>query len=328
MTPALLPGLTPSLVRAKLRHNPIGGYGAAALASAVAKSRTLLHVDLRGCSVGVMGAEAFASMVVEKGTSSVKHLDLSVNSMGMGGALRVKAALAVSDGKVEVDMTNNIVLAEVLNSVTHGIGVLATLFMWGPLMGRADAGEWAHQWSSKVYLMSLLTLYTASTLYHSFYFAKEAKDLLHLFDRCAIYVLIAGTYTPVLSIALHNQPLHSTYLLGVLWAASCMGIAMTIFYTGKRKGKIAVVLYLVMGWAALACLRDLLLVLPYEAIWWLFMGGVMYTAGVPFFVMDSDPTTSMYHVVWHAFVMAGSGCHFWSIYQYIVPMPLPGKGPL
>jgi len=310
----------------KLRHNPIGGYGAAALASAVGKSSTLAHVDLRACSVGAMGAEAFASLVVEKGGSSVRSLDLSVNSMGMRGTLRLKAALAMGVGKIDVDMTNNIVLAEVLNSLTHGLGVLATLVMWGPLMERASQGQWAHRWSSKVYLVSLLTLYSASTLYHSFYFTKETKHVLHLFDRCAIYLLIAGTYTPVLSIALHNQPIHSTYLLGLLWAASCTGIAMTMFYSGKRKGKMAVVLYLIMGWAALACLRDLFLVLPYSAVWWLFMGGVMYTAGVPFFVMDSDPTTSMYHVVWHVFVMAASACHFWSIYEYVVPMAVPVVG--
>mmetsp|Transcript_45477 Transcript_45477/g.114030 ORF Transcript_45477/g.114030 Transcript_45477/m.114030 type:complete len:451 (-) Transcript_45477:144-1496(-) len=307
----------------KLRHNPIGGYGAAALAPAVAKTASLSHVDLRACSIGAVGAEAFASAVVEKGAASARTLDLSVNATGLRGTLRMKAALAVGDGSVKVDMDNNIVLAEVLNSLTHGLGVLATLAAWGPLVDRAAAGQWAHVWSSKVYLVSLLTLYSASTLYHSFYFARETKSLLHLFDRCAIYVLIAGTYTPVLTIALHSQPLHSTYLLGLLWAASFGGITMTISYAGREKGKIAVVLYLVMGWAALACLRDLLQVLPYNAVWWLFMGGVMYTAGVPFFMLDSDPTTSMYHVVWHVFVMVASGCHFWSIYEYVVPLAVP-----
>lgn len=280
----------------ELRHNPIGGHGAHALAVALSSNATVVRVGMRGCSVGRVGAESFAELVVERGCSRLRHVDMSVNSAGLQGALRMKRALAFSSGKISVQMDNNIVLAEVLNSVTHGIGLLMTGVASTFMSQRAsNGGSWAHSWSSQVYVCSLLTMYGASTLYHSFYFTLHTKELFHVFDQCAIYMLIAGTYTPVLAVSLHDQTMYSTWLLGLMWAICLSGITMTATYYGPLKGRISLTLYLVMGWAALVCIRDIAIVLPPQGLFWLVMGGVLYTLGVPFFVMDSDPTTSMYH---------------------------------
>lgn len=140
----------------------------------------------------------------------------------------MKKALAFGTGQITVHMDNNIVLAEVLNSVTHGIGLLITVVASTFMSTRAsEAGSWAHAWSSQVYCGSLMTMYAASTLYHSFYFTLNTKELFHIFDQCAIYMLIAGTYTPVLAVSLHDKPFYAVWLLGLMWVICLSGIAMT-----------------------------------------------------------------------------------------------------
>ena len=161
---------------------------------------------------------------------------MSVNKCGLRGAVRMKRALAFSRGKIRVNMDNNVVLAEVLNSVTHGIGVLCTMLAWTYMSERARAGgTWTHEWSSTVYMGSLLTMYTASTLYHSFYFTTNPKAIFHTLDRCAIYILIAGTYTPVLAVSLNGNPVFETYLLGLMWVICLGGIFITGFEPPLRR---------------------------------------------------------------------------------------------
>jgi len=140
----------------------------------------------------------------------------------------MKKALAFGKGETSVNMDNNIVLAEVLNSVTHGVGLLLTAVASTFMSTRAsEAGSWAHSWSSQVYCGSLMMMYAASTLYHSFYFTLHTKELFHVFDQCAIYMLIAGTYTPVLAVSLYDKPFYAVWLLGLMWVICFSGITMT-----------------------------------------------------------------------------------------------------
>mmetsp|Transcript_40535 Transcript_40535/g.95204 ORF Transcript_40535/g.95204 Transcript_40535/m.95204 type:complete len:455 (+) Transcript_40535:164-1528(+) len=307
----------------ELKHNPIGGHGARALLQALEANSHLQYLGLRGCSIGVAGAEALAALIAGQGAAQLAAVDVSVNHMGLHGAVLIKTAAISRKATLKVDMENNIVLAEVLSSVTHGIGLLLAIFSSYFMETRAAQMSSTHVWATSVYTASLITLYFASTLFHSSFMLSTTKDVLAILDRCAIFVLIAGTYTPVLAITMHDDVRWSIYMLVALWVIAIMGFAVTALYTGKWKGRISLSFYLIMGWAALICLGDIARVMPADGIFWLVGGGVLYTAGVPFFALDQDPTTSMFHVVWHLFVMGGSAAHWWMVYEHVLPFPLP-----
>ena len=175
-----------------------------------------------------------------------------------------------------------------------------------------------HVLSCAVYNFSLLLLYTSSTLYHSFFYLKLTRDIFHVFDRCAIYILIAGTYTPMLMITFPDNIFWSGYLLSFIWVCGICGICVDASApTWKHKGKFSLAMYLCMGWASMIVVPDFIRILPEGATNLLVLGGVLYTAGVPFFVRNSN----LDHSIWHCFVLAASISHWMVVYQYIVDLP-------
>ena len=141
--------------------------------------------------------------------------------------------------------------------------------------------------------------------------------LFHSKDHCAIYILITGSYTPFLRIALEDSPVASLYLLMFQWICCTLGICVEAFYNSwVHKPKFTLAMYLGMGWACVICLPQFMEVLPKEAIQLLVMGGVGYTSGVPFFVRNNN----LDHSIWHCFVLAGSIFHWIAVYQYVAPM--------
>jgi len=309
--------------RIEMQNNPIGGHGAKALASALSQCETVKHIGLRRCCIGTVGAAAIASELLEKdGNQSLSFLDLSTNHTGLQGVVRVKRSVLTRRRPVSIRMEGNIVLAEILSSATHGVGVLLSIVGSFLLMSRASKQSSTHQVAAGVYAISLVLLYITSTLYHSFFMLYSTKYVFHILDQCAIYLLIAGSYTPVLAVTLHAQPHWSQGLLSFMWIVCVCGLVHTSCNFGPWKGNISLLLYLLMGWAALICIKDVSRTMPSEGLWWMVTGGVIYTAGVPFFALDRDPSTSMLHVIWHIFVMAGSFAHWWMVYEYVIPFPL------
>ena len=205
-------------------------------------------------------------------------------------------------------------LEEILNAVTHGVGAaLAATALTGMLLLYAGDGVW-HLTSCLVYGISLVLLYLASTLYHSFRNLR-VKAVFKAIDHAAIYVLIAGNYTPFALIPLHGGL--GWTIFGIVWGLAAVGIVLQVFAV-QRFRVVRTLCYLGMGWFAVVMIQPLLEALPEAAIWWLVAGGLAYTVGAVFYLARRLPYS---HVIWHLFVMAGSALHFYTVCHYVLPLP-------
>lgn len=200
---------------------------------------------------------------------------------------------------------------ERLNVLTHAFGLLLSVIAFPFLIVKAIQfnGFWKPA-SLYVYGLSLIILYTASTCYHA---AKKPKQRrrLNIFDHAAIYVLIAGTYTPFTLITLEGST--GWLVFSLTWGFALIGIVLKLFFTG-RFDKISTILYLLMGWQVVFAINPLLEKLSSEGLQWLFIGGVFYTIGAILYSIKRIPYN---HVTFHVFVLLGSISHFISVYYYI-----------
>jgi len=194
---------------------------------------------------------------------------------------------------------------ELANTISHGIGLLAALIATPVLLLAArDAGSDGFFVGTIIFAITMLTLYLGSTLYHAWP-QTRGKCVLRVFDHSAIFLLIAGTYTPF---AL--GPLRGVWgwiLLAVIWALAIFGVILKVTRGTSRHPKLALCLYLGMGWLGLVVIRPLSSVVPASTVLALVAGGIAYTAGVIFFVNERRRYN---HFIWHLFVLAGTGCHF------------------
>jgi hemolysin III len=196
---------------------------------------------------------------------------------------------------------------EILNSITHGLGVIFGIVALTVLcVLSAYFGTITHTISYLVYGCSLILLYTSSTLYHALP-SPKLKTLFKIFDHSAIYLLIAGTYTPFLILNLGHDI--GFTLLAIIWALAIMGIIFKVFFTGKFK-LISTLLYVGMGWLIIFAYDPLKDNLRPEGVYWLLAGGVTYTLGTVFYLAKKLKYT---HAIWHMFVLAGSIFHFIAI---------------
>jgi hemolysin III len=196
---------------------------------------------------------------------------------------------------------------ERFNSITHLVGASLALVGGAVLVTMAAMeGEVARIVSYSVYAATLFILYLASTLYHSF--PGRAKLFFRVVDHQAIYLLIAGTYTPIAVVALKSAG--GWWLLGGVWAMAIVGMVLdALRRTGPRVG--SVILYLAMGWFCVFALDSLAVLMSPASLTWLIVGGVFYTSGIVFFVLDS--WYPWCHGIWHLFVLAGSISHYFCI---------------
>jgi len=202
---------------------------------------------------------------------------------------------------------------EMANSITHGVGALLAIGGLAAMVTRAASyGDCWHVVSVAVFGTSLLLLYVASALYHRVV-QLQTKKVLEVMDHSAIYLLIAGTYTPFTLVTLRG-PLGWT-LFGITWAMAVGGIVMQVGFPGRFRGAMTL-LYIVMGWLAVIAAKPLLALLAPEGLIWLLGGGLLYTAGVYFYFRKRFVFS---HAVWHLFVLAGSICHFLAVFQYVLP---------
>ncbi|MBY7873115.1 hemolysin III family protein [Vibrio fluvialis] len=204
---------------------------------------------------------------------------------------------------------------EVANAISHGVGLILgivglVLLLVKAVDHRADALTIV---SMSIYGGSMIALFLASTLYHAIPH-QNAKRWLKTFDHCAIYLLIAGSYTPFLLVSLRT-PL-AFGLMIVIWSIALIGIIMKIAFVYRFK-RLSLVTYLTMGWLSLIVIYQLVLNLDVGGLTLLAAGGVVYSLGVIFYVAKRIPYN---HAIWHAFVLAGCACHFLAIYLYIDPV--------
>lgn len=200
---------------------------------------------------------------------------------------------------------------ERINSITHLLGAILSLV--GAVVLIVLAGQQGDPWkivSFSIYGAALVLLYSCSTLYHSM--RGAAKKVLQKIDHSAIYLLIAGTYTPFTLITLRGP--WGWSLFAVVWSLAVIGIVQDLFHTQGRRGA-SVGIYLVMGWLALVAIRPLMDALPGAGIAWLVAGGVSYTVGVLFFALHEKIPYG--HEIFHLFVLVGSACHYAMILFHI-----------
>jgi hemolysin III len=204
---------------------------------------------------------------------------------------------------------------EIAASVIHGVGVVLAIVGVGVLAGVASlhGGTW-HVVASSVFGASLVLLYTTSTLYHSIPLPR-VKRVLRVLDHSAIFLLIAGTYTPFTLISLRG-PWGFT-LFAVIWGLALVGIACRTLLR-RHSTPVFVTLYVVMGWTILVALGPMSERLAPGGLRLLFAGGVAYTSGVAFYLWRRLP---YHHAVWHAFVLLGSILHFFAVLLYVIPLP-------
>lgn len=198
--------------------------------------------------------------------------------------------------------------SEIANALTHAIGVALALAGLAVLVTIASLhGNPRQIVSYSIYGVTLVVLYAASTAYHGIRL-PQFKRLLRTLDHMAIYLLIAGTYTPFALISLRGA--WGWSLLGIIWALAAIGVVFKLFFIG-RFPRTSTVVYLAMGWLALVAVRQLFMHLPANGLILLFVGGICYSTGVVFFALDYKWRFN--HAIWHLFVLGGSICHFFAV---------------
>jgi hemolysin III len=201
---------------------------------------------------------------------------------------------------------------ELANAITHGIGLLLALVGLPVLvLGSLSRGDALIVAGMSVFGAALVAVYASSTLYHAVP-PSRTKQVLQVVDHVAIYLLIAGTYTPFALGVLRG--LWGWMLLGAIWTLAALGIVFKVAFRTRFR-RLSTAFYVAMGWTAILVIRPLALAMDSAGFWLLVGGGLCYTAGVLFYVRR---TPRYMHAVWHGFVMAGSACHFFSVLHYSV----------
>ena len=335
-----------SLLKTLLTHNStithldvcasnVDARTAEAIAEALQENTTLINLHLEDNTLGQDGAENLArGLLTAKETTALLELNVNHTASTFHGVTDIlnavrevnahRAEIAGEGNEpalLEVDTDRNFTKEEIANSVSHGIGVILALFGGSFLLPKAYARSEKDGLACTVFILSMLTCYISSSLYHGMFTLKRVQKILKILDHSAIYLLIAGTYTPMVLINFEGVP-YGNYLLLLQWVVAFVGIVTKSFDASREEIQaFELTLFALMGWSALFFLPQLLQEEEYFrnlAV----LGGCMYTFGIFFFIRgDIWP---MYHAVWHLFVMAGGLCHFLAIYHTVQTLPIPG----
>ncbi len=212
--------------------------------------------------------------------------------MNIGDELRVSSKRAQSVGE------------ELANTISHGIGLCAALIGAPILLLEAHRSSPGFFFGTVIFAVTMSMLYLGSTLYHAWP-QTRGKSILRVLDHSAIFLLIAGTYTPFTLGPLRG--LWGATILVLVWALAIFGVTLKATCGTSRHSKLGMTLYLGTGWLALIAIRPITLAIPPTTLFWLVAGGVAYTTGVLFFV---NQRLRYSHFIWHLFVLAGTSCHF------------------
>lgn len=199
------------------------------------------------------------------------------------------------------------------NRLTHGLGaVVSVAGLVLMLVFSTRHGDGWQVVSTAIYGATLVLLYTTSTLYHSFR-AERHRQLLQKFDHAAIFLLIAGTYTPFVLVTLRGP--WGWSLFGVVWGLAIAGVALKFRFAGRFR-LLSTLLYVGMGWLVVFAIKPLMAALPIGGLQLLVAGGLCYTGGAVFYLWRQLP---YHHAIWHLFVLGGSACHWAAVFCYVVP---------
>ncbi len=201
---------------------------------------------------------------------------------------------------------------EILHSITHGIGaLLSAVGLVVSVVLASRTGDTLKVLSFVIFGVSMFMLYTSSTLYHAFTHSKT-KIIFRYIDHISIFLLIAGTYTPVALILLKGT--WGWILFSLTWTLAIAGIIYEVVFLSKYKW-ISISIYLGMGWIAVVAIQPLSRVMSFELFMWILGGGLFYTLGTVFYLIDR---IKFFHFIWHMFVVAGTTCHFFGLTFYLI----------
>lgn len=202
---------------------------------------------------------------------------------------------------------------EIANSLTHGVGAVLAITALAVLVAFASLrGDAWHIVSGAIFGATLIIAYTTSTLYHSIPIPR-VKAFLRTLDHASIFLLIAGTYTPLLLVSLRGP--WGWSLFGVVWSVAILGVVLKFVLKARGHG-LMVALYVALGWVIVVALDPLREAIGTDGLLWLLAGGIAYTGGVLFYLWRKLP---YHHAIWHCFVMAGSALHFFAILYHVIP---------
>lgn len=203
---------------------------------------------------------------------------------------------------------------ELANAVTHGIGlVLSLIGMPILILAALDRGERTMVIGASVFGATLVALYAASTLYHAIPH-PTLKQKLRVVDHAAIYLLIAGTYTPFTLGVLRGT--WGWTLFGIVWTLAALGVLFKVLFGSGAMAKLSTATYVAMGWVIIIAIKPLMASMEHAGLFLLAAGGLCYSGGVIFYV---DRRRAWTHPVWHLFVMGGSICHYFAVLWYAAP---------
>ena len=200
---------------------------------------------------------------------------------------------------------------ELFNTLTHGLGALLGIAGLILLFVFRDTEKPWSLLSVIIYGLSVIILFLASTLYHAFSDEKK-KHYFRILDHISIYLLIAGTYTPVLLLMLLDSK--GWHLFWTVWVIAVFGLILKLFFTGKFE-IFSTLLYLVMGWLIVFDFTALKQAMPSEGLWLMYTGGFFYTIGIIFYAYEKMPYN---HVIWHLFVLVGAIAHYFMIFKFVI----------
>ncbi len=215
---------------------------------------------------------------------------------------------------MEIEMIQNrySIGEEIAHTVTHGIGILFSIAGLAVVVAFSSLnGDAWHITSTSIYGTTLILLYTASSLYHGIPYSR-AKQLLRKFDHTAIFLLIAGTYTPFTLVNLRGP--WGWSLFGLVWGIAIIGVVLELICS-KRYKRLSISLYLGLGWLILIAIKPMLATVETGGLVLLLAGGLCYSLGVIFYVWKK---LKYHHAIWHLFVLAGSAIHFFSVLFYVI----------
>jgi len=296
----------------------IGPAGVSALVSALLEYPNLRSLRMHSCELGDDGARVVAGLLQNATTLSMRNLETQNNFISFEMCTEL-TGLAAERG-VDLNLNGNRVFDEVMNAVSHGVGLALAIIGTVLLIVKVRDREMYVKRSVGLYCSSLIAMYLCSTMFHAL-FATGHKTvyIFGIFDYSAIFLLIAGSYTPFFGILFHGER-WAQVMLVVQWSAAVLGIFTTAFCTGPGAVLLRVALYVVMGWTAVSCIVTITRAIGRSGSFLLVLGGLFYTGGIPFF-LRGEHTLGVIpdHTIWHVFVVLGTATHFLCIYVYVVP---------
>lgn len=302
-----------------ISYQEVGPTGILALADAIQETQTVRVLRMHSCALGDEGGQVLAKLIRNRSAHTFEEIDIQNNFIDFETCTELDQL--ARDQHIKLSLSGNRVHDEVINSVTHGIGEIFVVL--GSFILALDVSHKPryYKFACAAYCISLNVLYLSSTLFHAFFaLGHTTVYIFGVLDYSGIFLLIAGSYSPFLLILFPREAWAQAFFVG-MWTVAFLGISMAAFYRGPFATPMRLSLFLTMGWAVVFVGGRIVRELGLRGTTLLVAGGVLYTAGVPWFVRNRHTLGWPDHGIWHLFVMAASLTHFLCIYWYVASRP-------